>query len=216
MLHSKYYCQYKGGLSLRLQFLTRLTLSDLTNKTWSSKVCLHLQLSEQPWSPAYPNLNWPEFAKLCGFRAYVPYVPTCLRALRAYAPHVPTCLRASNYYVPSCLLASNCYVPTCLRVFVPQITTCLRTFLPQIVTSLRAYVPIYIFHANTSSCLKLFCTCVRSFFTCLRAYNHAQNILSFTSIPCIAVFFLIIWPFIPFKTPKQTPAGKTAYPNPIL
>ena len=185
MLHSKYYCQYKGGLSLRLQFLTRLTLSDLTNKTWSSKVCLHLQLSEQPWSPAYPNLNWPEFAKLCGFRAF------------AYVPYVPVRL-------------------TCLRVFVPQITTCLRAFLPQIVTSLRAYVPIYIFHANTSSCLKLFCTCVRSFFTCLRAYNHAQNILSFTSIPCIAVFFLIIWPFIPFKTPKQTPAGKTAYPNPIL
>ena len=104
---------------------------------------------------------------------YVAFVPTCLTFLLAYVPYVPMRL-------------------TCLRVFVPQITTCLRAFLPQIVTSLRAYVPIYIFHANTSSFHKLFCTCVRSFFTCLRAYNHAQNILSFTSIPCIAVFFLII------------------------
>ena len=31
-----------------------------------------------------------------------------------------------------------------------------------------------------------------SFFTCLRAYNHSQNILRLTSIPCIAVFLWII------------------------
>ena len=103
---------------------------------------------------------------------YVAFVPTCLTFLLAYVPYVPMRL-------------------TCLLVFVPQITTCLR-----------AYVPIYIFHANTSSCLKLFCTCVHSFFTCLRAYNHAQNILSFTSIPCIAVFFLDYLTFHSIQNPK--------------
>ena len=33
---------------------------------------------------------------------------------------------------------------------------------------------------------------VPSFFTCLRAYNHSQNILRLTSIPCIAIFLWII------------------------
>ena len=51
---------------------------------------------------------------------------------------------------------------------------------------------------------------------CLRAYNHAENILRLTTIPRITFFLWIIWPFIPFKTPKQTPASKTVYPYPIL
>ena len=71
----------------------------------------------------------------------------------------------------------------------------------------RAYVP---------SSVKLLRAYVRSFFTCLRAYNHSQKILRLTSILRIAVLLWIIWPFIPFKTPKQAPASKTAYPSPIL
>ena len=66
-----------------------------------------------------------EFDKLRAFRAYVPYVPSCLKL------NVPTCPYFSRAYVPS-------------------------------------------------------------FFTCLRAYNHSQNILRLTSIPCIAVFLWII------------------------
>ena len=50
-----------------------------------------------------------EFAKLRGFRAYVPYVPMRLTCLRAFVPHITTCLRALNYYVPTCL---RVYVPT--------------------------------------------------------------------------------------------------------
>ena len=125
---------------------------------------------------------------------------SCLRALRSYLLTCLTCLCASRAYVSSCLKLLRAFVPSCLKLLRPYVPTCLYIFFMP--TRLRA--------------LNYFCTCVRSFFTCLRAYNHAQNILSFTSIPCIAVFFLIIWPFIPFKTPKQTPAGKTAYPNPIL
>ena len=47
---------------------------------------------------------------------------------------------------------------------------------------------------------------------CLIAYNHAENILRLTTIPRIVFFLWIVWPFIPFKTPKQTPASKTVIP----
>ena len=98
---------------------------------------------------------------------YVAFVPllTCLTCLCASRAYVSSCLKLLRAFVPSCLKLLRPYVPTCLYIF----------FMP---TRLRA--------------LNYFCTCVHSFFTCLRAYNHAQNILSFTSIPCIAVFFLII------------------------
>ena len=58
-----------------------------------------------------------------------------LRAFRAYAPYVPTCLRASNYYVPTCLKLlralnySRAYVPllfTCLHAFILHVLTCLQ------------------------------------------------------------------------------------------
>ena len=123
---------------------------------------------------------------------FLPYVSTYLRA---FVPQITTCLRALNYYVPTCLKL--------LRAYVPSFFTCLG-----------ACMRIYIFYAYVPLCLKWFRTYVCSFFTCLRAYNRSQNILSFTSILCIAVFFWVIRPFIPFKTPKQTPASKTAYPNP--
>ena len=119
-----------------------------------------------------------------------------------------------------CLHALHAYVLmrlTCLyALYVPQITTCLRAYIPSFFTCLRAYMRIYIFYAYVPLCLKLFRTYLPSFFTCLRAYNHSQNILRFIFIPCIAVFSWIFWPFIPFKIPKQTPASKTAYPNPVL
>ena len=100
---------------------------------------------------------------------YVPFVPMRLTCLRACLPHITMCVCA----------------------FVPQIATCpyfSRAHMPSFFTCQRTYLPIYIFHAQTPSCLKLLHTYVRSFFTCLRAYNHSQNILSFTSVPCIAVF----------------------------
>ena len=90
-------------------------------------------------------------------------------------------------------------------------------FINYVPTYLRAYLRLYIFfHANVPSCLKLFHVYVHSFSTCLHAYNHSQNILSIISIPCIAVFLWIIWSFIPYKIPKQTPASKSAYLNSIL
>ena len=47
-------------------------------------------------------------------------------------------------------------------------------------------------HTYVPTCLKLLRAYVSSFFTCLRGYNHSQNILRLTSIPCIAVFLWII------------------------
>ena len=136
---------------------------------------------------------------------------SCLRALRAYVPTYLTCLCALRAYVPSCFKSLGAYVP-----FVPTCLTCLRVCVPSFFTCLRAYMRIYIFHAYVPLCLKLFRTYLRSFFTSLGSYNHSQNILRFIFISCIAAFSRIIWRFIPFKTPKQTPASKTAYPNPIL
>ena len=45
-----------------------------------------------------------EFAKSRAKRAYVIYVPTCLRASVVY---VPTCLRAGAVYVPTCQKRAN-------------------------------------------------------------------------------------------------------------
>ena len=135
----------------------------------------------------------------------MPYAPMRLTCLRAFVPQITTCLRA---YIPTCLKL--------LRAYVPQTTTFLRAYVLSFFTCLRAYMRIYIFYAYVPLCLKLFRTYVCSFFTCLSTYNHSQNIMRFTSILCIAVFFWVIRPFIPFKTPKQTPAFKTAYSNPVL
>ena len=143
--------------------------------------------------------------------AFVPQITTCLRVtcLKLPRPYVLTCLKLLRVYVPMYLKLLRAYVPMC-----PYFS---RGSVPSFFTCLGAYVRLYIFfHAYVPSCLKLFCVYKRSFLTCLRSYNHCQNILRLTSIRCIAVFLWIIWPFIPFKTPKQTPASKTAYLNPIL
>ena len=116
-----------------------------------------------------------------------------------------------------CLCALRAYMPSCFKLLSAYVPTCLKLLCAYVSTYLRANVRLYIFfHAYVPSCLKLFRVYVHSFSTCLHAYNHSQNILSITSIPCIAVFLWIIWSFIPYKTPKQTPASKTAYLNPIL
>ena len=128
---------------------------------------------------------------------------TCLKLLRAY---VRTCFKLLRAYVPMCLKLIRAYVPlffTYLRAFIFHVPTCLRAF-------------VYIFYVYVPSCRKLFHAYLGSFLTCLRAYNHSQNILRLTCIPCIAVFLWIFWPFILFKIPKQTPASKTAYLNSIL
>ena len=64
-----------------------------------------------------------EFAKLCAFRPYVPYVPqitTCLCAC-VPVPEIPTCLHAYVPYVRTCLRRLRIYMPlniTCLRAYV--------------------------------------------------------------------------------------------------
>ena len=97
-----------------------------------------------------------------------------------------------------------------------QVILSLLNYVPFVPTCLRAYVYIYIyiFHAYVPSCLKLFCATALIFHVlpCLQPLTKYIEAHFYT---CIAVFLWIIWPFIPFKTPKQTPASKTAYLNPI-
>ena len=59
--------------------------------------------------------------------------------------------------------------------------------------------------------------CALNYFVPMCAHFSCAYVPTTThKIPRIFVFLRIIWSFIPFKTPKQTPAYKTAYPNPIL
>ena len=46
-----------------------------------------------------------------------------LRAWRAYAPYVPTCLWASNYYVSTCPKLLRAYVPSSLNTLI-YVPTC--------------------------------------------------------------------------------------------
>ena len=89
-----------------------------------------------------------EFAKLRAFRAYVPYVPTCLRVflsscLKLLRACVPTCLRASNYYVPKCLKLLRAYVPSCLKLL-----RALNSYVPMCLRASNYYVPTYIRASN--------------------------------------------------------------------
>ena len=154
----------------------------------------------------------------------------CLRALCAYAPYVPACLRGWNYYVLTCPKLLRAYVPTCLRAYVSTRLKLLRAYVPTSLKLLRAYVPTYP-HFSRVYVLK----CVYIFFmpTCLCALNYFVPMCAHFSrayVPTtthkiywgsllylvLLFFFWIIWPFIPFKTPKQTPAFKTAYLSPNL
>ena len=103
----------------------------------------------------------------------------CLHALSAYALYVPTCLRASNYYMTTCLKLLCAYAPMCPYFSRASVLTCLYIFFYKYIFIIYIlHICLYIF---------LFPAYVRSFFTCSRAYNHSQNILWLTSIPCIAV-----------------------------
>ena len=93
-----------------------------------------------------------------------------LHAFHAHVRYVSTCLRALRAYLSTCLKLLRGYVPTCARFSRAYVLTCLYII----------FVP---------TCL---CAYVRSFFPWFRAYNHSQNILKLTSIPCIAVFLWII------------------------
>ena len=121
----------------------------------------------------------------------VPRCLTCLCTLRAY---VPTCLKLLGAYVPTC--------PYFLPAYVPSFFTCLYIFLmPPCLHAINYFVSTY---AHFS-----------------RAYVEISHKIYWGSLlhllySCIAVFLWIIWPFIPLKTPKQTPVSKTVYHNPIL
>ena len=88
---------------------------------------------------------------------------------------MPSCLKLINTYVPTYLKLLPAYVPLCFILVGAYVRSCLKL--------IGAYVP---------TCLKLLHAYAPAFFTCLRAYNHSQNILRLTSIPCIADFLWII------------------------
>ena len=140
----------------------------------------------------------------------------CLHALSAYALYVPTCLRASNYYMTTCLKLLCAYETMCpyfSRASVPSFFTCLRAYM-----SVYIFLQIYIYDIYfTYMPVYIFISCLRALIfhvlTCLQPLTK-YIVAHFYTLYCC--FSLDIWPFIPFKTPKQTPASKTAYPNPIL
>ena len=89
------------------------------------------------------------------------------------------------------------------------------SFIPITIMEYKYTIHIYIYIYFFFSCLCAFVpqiiSCLRALiFTCLCGYNHSQNILRLTSVPCIAVFLWVIGPFVLFNTPKQIPASKTA------
>ena len=99
--------------------------------------------------------------------------------LRAFVPQITTCLREINYCVRTRLCAFIFHVLTCLHFSRAYVLTCLYIFFYKYIFIIYIlHICLYIF---------LFPAYVRSFFTCSRAYNHSQNILWLTSIPCIAV-----------------------------
>ena len=144
-----------------------------------------------------------ESARSRAFLAHVPYAPTCLRA---FVPQVTMRLRASclkllRAYVPAYLKLLSVYVPTCLkllRVYVPYVLMCLYIFfVPTCLRALSDFVP---------ACA--YCSC---------AYVPTATQKIYWGSLLVLLFFLwIIWPFIQFKTPKQTPDSETSYPSPIL
>ena len=107
-------------------------------------------------------------------------------SLLNYVPFVSTSLRASNYYYVSLFLRP--YVLTCLYIF----------FKPTCVRAINYFVP----------------TCTHF----LPAYVKIFHKIYWGSLLYFVLLFLsgLCWPFIPLKTPKQTPVSKAAYHNPIL
>ena len=100
--------------------------------------------------------------------------------------------------------------PSALSVYVPQITTCLcalNNYMPMFPSFSHAYLAKCV-HANT------YFLCFAS--SCIKLFHALQNVLRLTFISCIATFHRTIWPLIPVKTPKQTPASKSYIPKSYL
>ena len=81
----------KLNLMFILFFLTAIYISG-SLKNYVQKYTLQCQLCRGRLT----NIIY-EFAKLCALHAFVPYLPSCLRAfvpshLRAFAPYAPSCL----------------------------------------------------------------------------------------------------------------------------
>ena len=91
------------------------------------------------------------------------------------------------------------YMPFVLRAFIFHVPTCLR-----------AYLPVYIFRGYMPSCL---CALIFHVPKCLKPLSKFIEAHFVTSYCCFSLDCLT---FIPFKTPKQTPASKTVYLNPTL
>ena len=98
--------------------------------------------------------------------------------------------------------------------FVTWATTCLR--------ALNYYMPTFPHFSRVYvlTCLHIFfvpmCLCALNYFVPTSALFYVFAYLKPLTKYSITVFLRIIWPFIPFNTPKQTPASKTAYFNPTL
>ena len=140
----------------------------------------------------------------------------CLHALSAYALYVPTCLRASNYYMTTCLKLLCAYETMCpyfSRASVPSFFTCLRAYM-----SVYIFLQIYIYDIYfTYMPVYIFISCLRALiFHVLRSLQPLTKYIVAHFYTLYCCFSLDIWPFIPFKTPKQTPASKTVYPKSIL
>ena len=114
-----------------------------------------------------------------------------------------SCLKLLLAYVPAYLKLLSVYVPTCvklLRVYVPYVLMCIYIFfVPTCLCALSDFVP---------ACAHCSCAYVPT---------ATQKIYWGSLLYLVLLFFLwIIWHFIPFKTPKQTPDSEISYPNPIL
>ena len=172
-------------------------------------------------------------------RAYVPtrlkllraYMPTCLKLICAYVPTCPYFSRAYvriyiYFFMPTCLRALNHFVPTWKNTWYKDSHKDIKYYIENICHQLSRFIYVLKFSMNlkyrsSHRCFSLNKTFLKT------SQNSQEN-------TCARIYFLIklqishlfygtppsdcfcIWPFIPFKNPKQTPASKTAYLNLIL
>ena len=95
-----------------------------------------------------------EFAKLLAFRAYAPYVPTCLRTLNQYVPTCPYFLRAYVALFFTCLRA---YVPIHIfQVYVPSCHSLFRSYVRSFFTNLCENISQNILRFTSILCIAVF------------------------------------------------------------